>query len=439
MSEEAKQVPTVQTEEHTEVKVESKSETATPVQSEKNQVAEKETLEPCHKTEIRNLGGFTDYYVKYGQTLDVTIPVADLFKNNSFPTGVVVEYNDDSRKKFTPEEEKSRDKLFDTKVKALRRGAEVHRQVRAYAQSIIKPGIKLWDLCNAIEDRVRLLIGESGPQAGCGFPCGVSINSCAAHYTPNPGDETVLKYGDVMKVDFGVQYHGWIIDCAFTSCFDPEKDNLVLATKEATYKGLAMAGPDQLLGEIGAEIEEIISSYEVTIDGKVYRCKPVRNLSGHSMDQGTIHAGKSVPLVKEEGGPRMEEGEVFAIETFATTGNGYIVEGGETSHYARMAGVNAPIRLPSAQKLLKHINKTFGTIPFCRRYLSRNDGGSYAINGNKGKQTKYLASLKCLCDNGIVHAYPPLTDRSGSYISQWEHTVILKSNGKEIVSKGDDY
>ena len=58
-----------------------------------------------------------------------------------------------------------------------------------------------------------------------------------------------------------------------------------------------MAGPDQLLGEIGGEIEEIIKSYEVTIDGKVYECKPVANLSGHLMDKGVIHAGKSVPLV----------------------------------------------------------------------------------------------------------------------------------------------
>ena len=58
-----------------------------------------------------------------------------------------------------------------------------------------------------------------------------------------------------------------------------------------------MAGPDQLLGEIGGEIEEIIKSYEVTIDGKVYECKPIANLSGHLMDKGVIHAGKSVPLV----------------------------------------------------------------------------------------------------------------------------------------------
>lgn len=185
------------------------------------------------------IGGFCDYYLKYGQTPDLTKPIDKLFGNRSYPVGEIVDYTyNEKRQKFSPEEEKTRDGFYEDRLLCLRKGAEVHRQVRAYAQSIIKPGIKLWDLCNAIEDRVRLLVGEEGPNAGCGFPCGVSLNHCAAHYTPNPGDETVLNYNDVMKVDFGVQYHGWIIDCAFTAAFNPDFDNLLMATKEATNRGL---------------------------------------------------------------------------------------------------------------------------------------------------------------------------------------------------------
>ena len=45
-------------------------------------------------------------------------------------------------------------------------------------------------------------------QAGIGFPTGCSVNHVAAHYTPNCGDETVLQYGDVMKIDFGTQIDG---------------------------------------------------------------------------------------------------------------------------------------------------------------------------------------------------------------------------------------
>ena len=54
----------------------------------------------------------------------------------------------------------------------------------------------------------RTLIQENGLKAGLAFPTGVSINHCAAHYTPNAGDTTVFKYEDVMKLDFGTHING---------------------------------------------------------------------------------------------------------------------------------------------------------------------------------------------------------------------------------------
>lgn len=81
--------------------------------------------------------------------------------------------------------------------------------MRKYALAkVIKPGIKLIDMCEKIENATRAYLeADRGPtagvKAGIGFPTGCSINSCAAHYTPNPGDKTVLKYDDVMKLDFG--------------------------------------------------------------------------------------------------------------------------------------------------------------------------------------------------------------------------------------------
>lgn len=106
------------------------------------------------------------------------------------------------------EEARARDVLYEDQVKSLRKAAEVHKEARSYIQGKIKPGVKLWDICCDVEDRIRHIIKEKGPEAGMGFPTGCSLNNVAAHYTPNPGDETVLKYGDVMKFDFGTQVNG---------------------------------------------------------------------------------------------------------------------------------------------------------------------------------------------------------------------------------------
>ena len=54
--------------------------------------------------------------------------------------------------------------------------------------------------------------------------------------------------------------------------------------------------------------------------------KPIENLSGHSINPYQIHGGKSVGLVKNDDETKMEEGEYFAIETFGSTGRGFVVE-----------------------------------------------------------------------------------------------------------------
>ena len=130
----------------------------------------------------------------------------------------------------------------------------------------------------------------------------------------------------------------------------------------------------------------------------------------------------------------------FLSQNLSSTGRGYIVEDLECSHYMKnFHAPHVPLRLPRSKKLLAHINKTFGTLAFCRRWLERADGGSLTVNGSKGKQEKYMGALKNLCDVGIIQAYPPLCDVKGCYTAQYEHTMILRPTCKEIVSRGDDY
>lgn len=181
--------------------------------------------------------------------------------------------------------------------------------------------MKLVDICNEIENTNRRLIEANKIEAGIAFPTGCSINHCAAHYTPNPGDMRILEADDVCKIDFGTHVRGLLVDCAFTVSFNPMYDNLLRAAKEATNTGIREAGIDARLNEIGAAIQETMESFEVEIRGKTYPVKPIRNLSGHSIAPYHIHAGKSVPIVGKSGNThKMEEGELYAIETFASTG-----------------------------------------------------------------------------------------------------------------------
>jgi methionyl aminopeptidase len=181
----------------------------------------------------------------------------------------------------------------------IRHAAEVHRQVRAYSQSFIKPGIKLIDMCEMLENKNRELIQEDGLHRGIGFPTGCSLNYVAAHYTPNPGDDTVLQYDDVMKVDFGCQIDGRIIDSAWTVSFNPRYDPLLQAVKEATDAGIRAAGIDVRLCDVGESVQEVMESFEVEIDGTTYPVKCIRNLNGHSIgkfSQRDSHSAYQLPV-----------------------------------------------------------------------------------------------------------------------------------------------
>ncbi|KAI9496633.1 peptidase M24, structural domain-containing protein [Zychaea mexicana] len=363
------------------------------------------------------------------QTEPPTVPVAKLFTSNVFPVGEEHEYRDDNTWRTTNEEKRAAERLANDDYNDMRKAAEVHRQVRSYARKAIKPGMSMIDICETIENGTRNLVEENGLQAGIGFPTGCSLNHCAAHYTPNAGDKTVLSYDDVMKIDFGVHVNGRIIDSAFTMHFNPKYDRLIEAAKEATYAGVKEAGIDVRLCDIGAAVHEVYDSYEIELDGKTHDIKPIRNLNGHTIEPYRIHAGKSVPIVRNSGDEtKLEEGEQVAIETFCSTGRGYVIEDGECSHYAKTYdAAHVPIRVPRAKSLLASINKHFGTLPFCRRYLDR-----------VGEE-KYLLGLRNLVSSGVVTAYPPLCDTRGSYTAQLEHTILLKPTCKEILSKGDDY
>ena len=397
--------------------------------------------EPHMKPANRGISGFIDTAAKYGQSVPPTVPVAELFPEGKFPQGEIQEYVQDyNTARTTGEEHRYNDRLHSDLYETLREAAEIHRQVRHHAHALLRPGARLIDVCEETENLNRKLTKERGIERGIGFPTGCSLNHVAAHFSPNPGDTTVLGAKDVCKFDFGVQINGRIIDSAFTVAFDEQYDPLLEAVKAATNEGVRLAGIDVPLCDLGAAIQEVMESYEVTIDGVTYPVKPIRNLNGHNIEPWRIHGGKSVPSVKGHDATRMEELEVFAVETFGSTGRGEVVEDYECSHYMRNADAGyVPIRLNRSKQLLGHLDKTFGTLPWCLRWIERPDGGSAHVNGQAGKQERYKGALKNLVDLGVVNEYPPLCDKPGSYTAQYEHTFILRPTCKEVLSRGDDY
>lgn len=187
------------------------------------------------------------------QTTPPRIALANLFHDQRYPEGEIVEYLTDNDNLWRTTAEELRhlsvvNNMDDEFLNDYRKAAEVHRQVRQYVQTIAKPGISMSQLTQEIEDGVWALTNHQGLEtgdalkAGMGFPTGLCLNNVAAHWTPNPGaKEVILQYDDVLKVDFGVHVNGRIVDSAFTMAFNPTYDNLLTAVKTATNTGLTVS------------------------------------------------------------------------------------------------------------------------------------------------------------------------------------------------------
>ncbi|KAL9661732.1 hypothetical protein QQ045_026560 [Rhodiola kirilowii] len=110
------------------------------------------------------------------QTDPPSVPVIDLFPSGEFPEGEIQQYKDDNLWRTTSEEKRDLERLQKPIYNSVRRAAEVHRQVRKYIRSILKPGMLMIDICETLENTVRKLISENGLHAGIAFPTGCSLN-----------------------------------------------------------------------------------------------------------------------------------------------------------------------------------------------------------------------------------------------------------------------
>jgi methionyl aminopeptidase len=347
---------------------------------------------------------------KFSFKLDATTK-----ENNTFNFDeIVYNYNDDYLKDF-------------------RKSAVVHRIVREQTKNILKSGISYSDIADFVETNVNKYIDSNG---GMAFPVGISVNEIIAHDTALVRDVRYLKPEDIVKIDIGVQLNGKIIDSAFTHIVDIEDQMnhlytpLLESTKDAVYTAISESGVDKSLYEISETIKEVIESYEIE-ENRIYA---VNGLGGHNILPYVVHGGKLI-LSKPndiQKNMRMEENEIYAIETFATTGTGNISKIPDFSQWSHFGLDNRIKNLELLkQKELKNPiilwNINNHCMPFTQRWLEKNSINNW---------TKYLK-------DGITHqnivAYPPLKDKKGSYTSQFEHTICVKNGGVEILSLGNDY
>ncbi|HJJ45933.1 MAG TPA: type II methionyl aminopeptidase [Methanocorpusculum sp.] len=291
--------------------------------------------------------------------------------------------------------------MNDTEFDNYKEAGRIAHDVLHVCAAEIKPGVLHSDIFDMVLDK----IASAG--AAPSFPPNISINECAAHDTPSPIDERVFCEGDLVKLDIGTHIDGYIADTAVTVDLGDHK-TLCEASEKALEAAIALVKPDLVVSEIGKAVEETITSYG-------YR--PIMNLTGHGLARYDLHHGISIPNTGQFGNAVLRADNAIAIEPFATTGSGMVHEGTRAEIY-QVTG-DAPVRAPTARKILKKADEMKG-LPFSRRWLGI---------------PKAELAIPQLIRQGNLYDYHILSDIPGSFVAQFEHTVIVTEDGPFVTTR----
>jgi methionyl aminopeptidase len=272
---------------------------------------------------------------------------------------------------------------------------------------IIEPKIRIIKICSTAEKKIREYGGIPA------FPFNVSINHIAAHSTSPKGDKSEIPEFGLVKLDCGVHVDGYIADTALTVDIDGTLEGFVSATEDALSEAIASITPGIALGNIGATIESVI---------KEYGLRPISNLSGHNLKRYNLHAGKQVPNVKKRGTPIVEIGEYYAIEPFATSGIGTVIDSDFVYIFAN-TGLEKTLE-GTTEKLRKYLRDQYGPLPFASRWI-----------GTASKDIDIVSEIRELIKEKVIRGFPMQIEKKARPVSQAEHTVFISEEGPVILTE----
>ncbi|MCK4497747.1 MAG: type II methionyl aminopeptidase [Desulfobacteraceae bacterium] len=292
-------------------------------------------------------------------------------------------------------------------LKKYEQAGKIAREVRMEMKGLVQEGTPVIQICEKAEELVRK---KGGLPA---FPCNVSINEIAAHYTSPPNDTRVIPPKSVVKVDVGVHIDGYIADTAITLSFNPSYNHLLRTAERALKLAVESIYAGISTSKLGSLIED-----SITRNG----CRPVSNLTGHQVGRYMIHTGKSIPNVSHLIGSKIKEGEVIAIEPFVTekSAKGKVKDGVEATIFRLVK--RKTLKDSNAQQLFSHIDLNYRTMPFSERWMA-----------DVVPQQHYSTAFQELRSRCLM-SYYTFVEVSGRPVAQAEHTVLVTKDGCMVLT-----
>lgn len=199
-------------------------------------------------------------------------------------------------------------------IELMRTAGDILARTRLVLEKNIKPGVSTHQLDQLAESFIVSCGATPSFKGYNGFPGSIctSVNEGVIHGIPSK--KVILKKGDIISIDLGVTYQGYVADSAWTypvGEINNQAKQLLEVTEKALYVGLDVIKPGAHFGDIGAAIEEFIKPYGYGI---------VEDFTGHGVGKH-LHEDPQIPnFGKAHTGAVMKEGMTFCVEPMINLG-----------------------------------------------------------------------------------------------------------------------
>ncbi|WOO79287.1 Proliferation-associated protein 2G4 [Vanrija pseudolonga] len=259
---------------------------------------------------------------------------------------------------------------------------------------------------------------------GSAFPTCVSVNNVVSHVSPLPSDpEVVLKDGDVVKVQLGIQIDGYAVIHAETVQVGSKTEGAAADAIKAAYEAAQAAIRTLKPGAKNWDVTEVVQ--KVT---KEYGVLPVQGMLSCQHEQNVTDGKKRVllnptpELRRDHETATFEEGEVYGVDVLVVTGTDAKArpEDARTSVYKRANDVNYQLKMKTSRATFSEVQKKSGAFPFTLRALE--------------DERRARMGVQEAVAHGLLKPYEVTQTVAGSVVAEFFFTLALLPAGPLLLS-----
>ncbi|KND02646.1 DNA-binding protein, 42 kDa [Spizellomyces punctatus DAOM BR117] len=289
-------------------------------------------------------------------------------------------------------------------------------------------GAKVVDLCalgdRTIEELAEKVFNKGKILKGIAFPTCVSSNTAICHMSPlstDPEGATVLKKGDVVRLELGAHIDGYIAQVAHTVVIGASKETPITGRQADAFQAayLATEAAIRLLkpGKTNVEVTDAVQSI-----AEDFECKPVEGMLSHQVLRNVLDGSKQIILNPTETQRKdietqtFEEGEVYSLDILVSTGDGKpkTLET-RTTVYKRQPDVTYNLKMKTSREVLSKVNKQFGSMAFSLRHFD-------------DEKKARMGIVEC-ANHNLVVPYQVLYEKEEAVVAHFMFTVLLMPGG----------